>query len=476
MVSEKPPRHSKSKGEPVTIDLDPKDVKRTAEEPTMPEPRTDKPQTAAPQSDSKNSDVKPDNTAPASTASDGANTEAKKAETVGAAQWSKGPDVKFAPSSSANATANKPTPEALQTSAKPSASATSSASSSASGTTGSASSKSSQAAKPNPSQSYTTPPQATVKGTSNSGAIAAGIFGGLIALFAAGSLQYAGYIPGMAPSNSNDELSSLRNDIEALKQTVVQQQTQAPQFDTSAIDQRISALEGNAATQQPIGLDGVDGLSGKLSAYDSQLELLKSSLAEATSTNKALTERLTAAEEKLNEPRDDIEVARAIAAAALKAAIDRGGPFLTELDTLVQVTPEDTQLKALQPFAATGVPSRSEILKGFPTEANHILAELNQPDPNLGIMDRLTQSAMSLVRVRPVGNVAGDTPEAIIARIEDKLRNGDLKGAALEWDALPAEAKATGDAFKKSLDARVQVEDLVGSAVTRALTKNAEQG
>jgi hypothetical protein len=80
------------------------------------------------------------------------------------------------------------------------------------------------------------------------------------------------------------------------------------------------------------------------------------------------------------------------------------------------------------------------------------------------------------VKVRPVGNIEGESAEAKIARIEDKLRNGDLKGAALEWDSLPEPAKATSADFKKSLDARVEVEDLVNGTLTRAISSTGQQG
>lgn len=462
MVSEKPPRHSKSKTEPVTIDLDSKDVTINKSEPKQATANATDP-----------SADKPVESAKASSPS-----QEKPVDPIGAQQWDKGPDVNLASKSSeaaadkkvggtsthSAAAAEKTKDAPTSTSPLSSTSQANKASNEKPFTTGN-STNSAQQSKTNVAPS---------KGTSTSGAVAAGIFGGLVALIAAGSLQYAGYIPGLAPTQNNAvELSNLRSEIESLRQDIVNQPTQQPEFDTSAIDQKINALE-QTISQQSTGIESVEGLSGKLSSLESQLSSLKSQLDEAASSNVALLERMTAAEEKINEPRDDIEVARAIAAAALKAAIDRGDPFLTELDTLAKVTPEEQQLKALQPFASTGVPSRSEILKSFPTQATNILAVLNQPDPNLGVLDRLTQSAMSLVRVRPVGNVAGDTPEAVIARIEDKLRNGDLKGAALEWDALPEEAKSVAQPFKQSLDARVEVENLVGAAVTRALTKNAE--
>jgi hypothetical protein len=84
--------------------------------------------------------------------------------------------------------------------------------------------------------------------------------------------------------------------------------------------------------------------------------------------------------------------------------------------------------------------------------------------------------AKSLVSVRPVGNIQGDSVEAIAARMEDKVKNGDLPGAANEWTTLPADAKQASAAFKQSLEARIRVEELVGSALSKAVSGTGKEG
>ena len=84
-------------------------------------------------------------------------------------------------------------------------------------------------------------------------------------------------------------------------------------------------------------------------------------------------------------------------------------------------------------------------------------------------------SAKSLVQVRPVGNVSGDSVEAIAARFEDKVKNGDLPGAVTEWNSLPDAAKSASAAFKQSLEARTRVEDLVGAALSKAIADTGKQ-
>ena len=98
--------------------------------------------------------------------------------------------------------------------------------------------------------------------------------------------------------------------------------------------------------------------------------------------------------------------------------------------------------------ATTGVAPRADLVRDFPATADAMLDATQHSDPNQGVFSRLMDSASSAIRIRPVGSVEGDGPEAVIARIEDKLTNGDLKGASLEWDALPEPAKTAGADFK----------------------------
>ncbi|MCJ9672494.1 hypothetical protein MOV65_21270, partial [Neorhizobium sp. SHOUNA12B] len=50
--------------------------------------------------------------------------------------------------------------------------------------------------------------------------IAAGIFGGIVALLLAGSMQYAGYLPGATPAPAASNTAGLSSEIAALRQEI----------------------------------------------------------------------------------------------------------------------------------------------------------------------------------------------------------------------------------------------------------------
>jgi hypothetical protein len=306
--------------------------------------------------------------------------------------------------------------------------------------------------------------------------VASGIFGGLVALALAGSMQYAGIVPGLGPQETAQAPAVDTAEIEALKAEVARLATQpAAQATDPALAERVAALEtslANASAAPAADAAAFETLKTQLVAAEQAIESLR---AEIASNKQALDQsatRLTEAERKLDEPRSDVEMARAIALAGLKTAIDRGGPFLSELDALKSVSPEDPAIAMLTPLASTGVPSRSDLARDFNQVAEDILAALNQPVAGEGWTDRLLASARSLVKVRPVGNIEGDTPEAIVARVENKLQNGDLKGAALEWELLPGAGKQASSDFATKLKNRIEAEESVSAALSQTVSGN----
>lgn len=336
-----------------------------------------------------------------------------------------------------------------------------------------------------PEPPFTPPPeQPAPKSAGTSGPIAAGIFGGLVALLGAGAIQYAGYLPGSStPQTTSPETADLAGEIDGLKQTVANLAANPVSTDDGELAKRVAALEAAAkapAAGAPADSGNVEALNKKIAELTGQVDQLRSTLAQSSeqqTTNGAdIAKRLEEAEKKLNEPREDVAVARAIAAAALKAAIDRGGPFLAELDTFAGVAPDDPAVADLRAFAQTGVPSRTELVGEVPDVATAIVEAVNQPDSNQSWSDRLMSSAKSLVSVRPVGNIEGESVEAIAARMEEKVKNGDLPGASAEWNSLPALGKQASAAFKQSLEARIRVEELVGGALSKAVSGTGKEG
>ena len=129
--------------------------------------------------------------------------------------------------------------------------------------------------------------------------------------------------------------------------------------------------------------------------------------------------------------------------------------------------------ESLHELAARGVPSRVALKDAFAPAADAILAASRPTPEGLGLVDRLLLSAQSAVRVRPVGDVEGDTPEAIVARMEARLDEGDLDGVVAQWSGLPDAAKAASQDFIDDVSARLMAEQMVDEALS---SSTGEQG
>ena len=315
----------------------------------------------------------------------------------------------------------------------------------------------------------TAPPVPPRKGPGFGPVLLAGVAGAVIALAGAYALSSAGMLGGSVGGKINDEIAALRQEIETLKANdgssalqsqldALKQQVQSSQGsgeDIASLKQQVSSIQ---STQQ----NDVGAVQNLQSAFGD----LKSSL---SSDQQAIQQKLSALEAKVNTPGRDLAVARAIAAAALKSAIDRGDNFATELATYAEVAPADADLSKLKALATSGIPTREELAAEFSETADALIAAAEPPPPEGNIFNRLVDSAKGLVSVRPVGDVEGDTVPAIVARIENALTKGDLKTAESEWETLPEAGKQASQKFVDGLEARIEADDLVSTTLSNAL-------
>jgi hypothetical protein len=334
-------------------------------------------------------------------------------------------------------------------------------------------------ATPQSEYSHATPPAPKSGGFSH---FLSGLAGGAIALLGAGALQWGGIIPSVGRTS---EISVLRQQVTKLMEapavtglddTVVDGLKAAQ----TGLQNTLESMSGElttvtTATRQladefnKLKSSGLEGGSAAILAFNEKLAALEAQLRGLKPEDNSA--QIAALEEKIAEVGQGggANVAQAIAAAGLKAAIDRGGAFANELETYATVAPQSPELEQLKNLAATGVPSRSELAASFGDAANAMIAASQTSDPNAGFFERLTNSAQSLVRSRPVGVVEGDTVDAIVARMEVAINRGDLDAAVLESAKLPDEARAAGADFLAKLTARRDTDALVSKALTSAL-------
>jgi hypothetical protein len=180
----------------------------------------------------------------------------------------------------------------------------------------------------------------------------------------------------------------------------------------------------------------VAGLAGRVGALETQVKQVGDQVAEASA------------------PKQDEALRYALIAAGLRSALERGEPFTAELTAAKTAGIDSGLLGQLAPFASTGIPNVQELFR----ELGGLIPEMlkvSAPTAQEGsYLDRLQAHAERLVRIRPVGDQAGDDPATVIGRIERDMARRDLAAVLTELDKLPAPAQAIAEPWRKKALAR----------------------
>lgn len=151
-------------------------------------------------------------------------------------------------------------------------------------------------------------------------------------------------------------------------------------------------------------------------------------------------------------------------AIAIERDLQRGQPYdnsfsaLRALGPLTQIGLSEAGEQSLALFAAAGAPTTASLLDESRTAASQVMTTLRSNSPSASWFDRLAGLASSVVRVRQLGETAGDDPGAIIAATQTALARGDAIFANAAWQRLPDAARQTSPVFTKRLNDRAMAE------------------
>jgi hypothetical protein len=195
---------------------------------------------------------------------------------------------------------------------------------------------------------------------------------------------------------------------------------------------RITAAE-NAAKSTADNVAGltrrVDSLETALRDTNSQLQ----QLAVATAELQARVRETGAGADRRSR--------LAAVTAALRAAVERGEPFAAELAIEKSLGADASLVAALEPFAASGVPSPAALGQELAAIIRPMLVTAEPPHDGT-FLDKLQAHAEKLVKVRPTEEARGDDRVAVLTRIEQRAGKGDIAGAFSELGKLPPDLRA----------------------------------
>jgi hypothetical protein len=182
----------------------------------------------------------------------------------------------------------------------------------------------------------------------------------------------------------------------------------------------------------------------------SELDALNARIAALEKTLKSVDARLS---KQASAPGNE-QLARLLAVAtALDSAIMHGRPFVTELDAARPVIDAKT-LALLEPFARSGAPTPEMLARELKQVLPAVAKATGGAPGEGGFLDRLKSNAGKIIRVRPIDEIAGDDPAAVLSRIEARAARADIEGALAEFGRLPDAVRAPAQPWIERAKAR----------------------
>ena len=332
-------------------------------------------------------------------------------------------------------------------------------------------------AKESVKPSDATPPKKG-RGKSRSGALALGaaILGGALGIGGAYGLASAGYWPAAqtaapAPAPAADpRIAQFATAIPELE-TV----TQTTQSELAALNQRIGALEtaepatpaaSASPAAEPVDLSGIEGevaalaerldslsanpqaesnseavdeLRATLSTLSGRLDEIAARVGTAEAGLRTLDTAVSETTATLAEQPSDIGAVLQLPLilSGLETAFGTGRAFETELAALRAAAPAADVPTTIANRAETGLARPDEVATRFAAVLPDMLA--GRPvAADAGWQDGALDWFRSAIALRPTGEMEGDTPEAVMSRLEAAIARRDFIAAESLLASLPA--------------------------------------
>ncbi len=148
----------------------------------------------------------------------------------------------------------------------------------------------------------------------------------------------------------------------------------------------------------------------------------------------------------------------ALAVAALSEAAQSSRPFDRELSQVEAVLPVSIDVRALRRLAETGAPTRAALAEELEDAASRAAVAARDPGEGAGLWARASHALAAIVTVRYVGSTTGTSPDAMLARAQRLMDEGDIEGALQVVDRLPERVRVTLTDWRLRAERRAEVD------------------
>ena len=258
------------------------------------------------------------------------------------------------------------------------------------------------------------------------------------------------------------DVSPLQAQLDSLSDRVTAIGAGASSADAAALSETIQAIETGIAELRTQTADNV----GRFTAIDGSIAELQAEV--ATLQGAASTSSPTAAGTDIGPA-----VRLPLVVSGLESAVINGRPFAGELQSLRTLLPDLAVPEEISASAEAGLPRPDAVATSFTAAVPDILAARAATGTGDIGADAL-EWMKGLLALRPSGEIAGDTPEAIVSQLEAAVGRRDFGAAAQLLASLPPAMQAGAGTAGSDIVKLAAADQFLTDLRARALAPSAE--
>lgn len=294
--------------------------------------------------------------------------------------------------------------------------------------------------------------------------------------------QLASAVPELktVTETTQSEVSTLNGRIAALESAEPVAST-SPSIDTSTLEADIAALTTRidalpTAVAGSVDTSALDGLRKDLAALGSRVDEVAARVGTAEAGLRSLDTSVTQTSAALASQPSDIGAVLQLPLilSGLETAFANGKPYATELAALRAAAPENAVPNAIANAAAQGLARPDAIARRFEAVLPNMLAG-RPANPDAQWQDGALDWFASAIALRPTGEVEGDSPEAVMSRLEGAMSRRDFTTAAILLTQLPAPMLAAAEEVPALVTAQAEAAQFLDDVRAKALSREAAQ-
>jgi hypothetical protein len=251
------------------------------------------------------------------------------------------------------------------------------------------------------------------------------------------------------PAAAPVDLTPLQTELNTLKSEVDAIAAGAPGTDASTIGQNLQTLQTDLAS-----------VTTRLNGVDSTLTALRADL---DTTRKTLSDHITAA--LPNEVGPALKLPLILS--GLESAFANGRPFAPELKALSSVLPGMQIPADLGGAAPVGLSRPDVLLQNFEATLPAILAARAPAGGDW--IETATDWVKGVLALRPAEEEAGDSPDAVVSRLEGAMGRRDYAAAAALIGQLPGPMQTAAAPVARDIGLHAEADALLADLRARAL-------